>query len=920
MSNLKKVLALALAFAMIMTVMVGAIPAYSDNDDFATTGGDTALLDSAVTTLNDLNIMVGTKTDDGTYFNPTGTLTRAELSRLAYAVTHNGAVIASTWNAKNVTSFADISNSWAKGYINYGYIMGYLSGKSTTKFDPNGIVTGYELGSVLVRLVRGYAASDIAVWPYDVEKLGRTFGANLYSLGNNVEVDLATPITRQDAAVLIFNAMNSKTVTYLTTVNSYVASTETFLEQNYSNSVGVTAQVIAVGTIGSNGTDGYITADYTYTANNATQHKYFKLPSAKATQAAILADPSILTLLGTEVKVNSTTDTSTVSGATIATSLTDTGKYKTVAVAKKNVNATINYAGNANKAYISFNGVDASGAAKVYSGTIEGASGYDIEYISGFSAGAAATVDTAAQADTAFKGNSNDLVLFKLEGDTIKAVVGAFSSKFAKVTSVASDGKTVKFDDLSTAYVNSGATVKVGDYVLYVDLAQTTVVSGTVNNVYVTKVIAPAKYALTSYKSGAYYAGDFKLVGASNTNPSFAGLALGSSYMLFVDDGLVYKVENVADTATSITDYLVFTAAPATQKVVMLTADKYYAVGTAILSDNTYKTVAIASLNGDAFTSTSVVPNVFPTTVPADPMTGTPIPYRYTVNEDGSLNLFTVRGADKDLSVLSGAFNYTKAPVFFYIDGANSAAFKMDSDPGAVTNVTVNSVYGKSVDGFVQAFVGFVSGSGVPALALDKAGQKSEIVVSNGYSPLVDYVAGVYKTSTLDVSNASGSKTLTFGKDTVVYAAKQLNATDLQASTTNADAIAAKKVYRVTYSGAIGTQVRSIEQIAVTEYNTVSIVTTSPVKFNADLLVPVQPLIADSTGKNPGDAGYVNTYGPSTSAFAVAYKAGTTTFAINRGDFTKADTASFVAGVKFYAIGYTAGATINPDTVIQIIG
>ena len=196
MKNLKKVLALVLAFACAFTMFAGA--AFTDSADIKV---DTEVVDTLVS----LGVVNGY--DDGS-FKPNGTVTRAEMAKMIY-VLRTGNSDASAYN-DDKTSFTDIGSHWARGYIKYCQSLGIIAGKSNTKFCPNDKVTAQEAAKML-----------LVTLGYDATKAGLT-GANWASKTNaladenglleDVNTSFTAACPRQYAAQLIYNAIDAKTV------------------------------------------------------------------------------------------------------------------------------------------------------------------------------------------------------------------------------------------------------------------------------------------------------------------------------------------------------------------------------------------------------------------------------------------------------------------------------------------------------------------------------------------------------------------------------------------------------------------------------------------------------------------------------------------------------------------------------------
>ena len=198
MKNLKKVLALVLAFACAFTMFAGA--AFTDQADIKVDA-------DVVDTLVSLGVIEGF--EDGS-FQPNGTVTRAQMAKMIY-VLRTGNSDASAYN-DDKTSFTDIGSHWARGYIKYCQSLGIIAGKSNTIFAPNASVTAQEAAKML-----------LVTLGYDPAKAGLT-GTNWASKTNaladenglleDVNTSFTTACPRQYAAQLIYNAIDTPTVVW----------------------------------------------------------------------------------------------------------------------------------------------------------------------------------------------------------------------------------------------------------------------------------------------------------------------------------------------------------------------------------------------------------------------------------------------------------------------------------------------------------------------------------------------------------------------------------------------------------------------------------------------------------------------------------------------------------------------------------
>ena len=206
MKNLKKVLALVMAFAMAFTMMASA--AYTDQADIVAT--------EAVDTLAALNIMTG---DTDGSFRPNDTVTRAEMCRMIYSVRNQGKSDASGY-ANMQTTFTDVGESaWFSGYVKYCQSVGIVSGRDAKTFDPNAKVTGVEAALMCLR-VMGYdpAKANIGGSTWSTTTIGL---ADENGLLDDVNCTLTTGLPRQYAAQIMYNMIDANTVRWSTDSDSY---------------------------------------------------------------------------------------------------------------------------------------------------------------------------------------------------------------------------------------------------------------------------------------------------------------------------------------------------------------------------------------------------------------------------------------------------------------------------------------------------------------------------------------------------------------------------------------------------------------------------------------------------------------------------------------------------------------------------
>lgn len=205
MKNLKKVLALVLAFACAFTMFAGA--AFTDAADIQQT--------EAVEMLSALGVINGYT--DGS-FKPNDTISRAEAAKMIYTIWNGGNDNASAFEGKSV--FTDVySGHWAEGYINFCYTNGIINGKGNSKFAPDDKVTGTELAKMLL-ICMGYQADKSGL-----TGTGYTQRTNALATQNGLYVDVTSSVTaampRQYAAQIMYNALKADTVKWSTDIGDY---------------------------------------------------------------------------------------------------------------------------------------------------------------------------------------------------------------------------------------------------------------------------------------------------------------------------------------------------------------------------------------------------------------------------------------------------------------------------------------------------------------------------------------------------------------------------------------------------------------------------------------------------------------------------------------------------------------------------
>ena len=187
MRNLKKVLALVVAFSMMLSVV--AFAGYKDVPADAEYAG-------ALDLLSALEIIKG---DDLGNFNPDATITRAEMAAI---VCRAKGLESAANGAKGATVFTDVAaDHWASGYINLANQNNIINGYGDGKFGPEDTVTYEQVIKMLV--------CALGFEPMAAAKGGWATGylvvANTYKITEGAAADA----TRKNVATLVYNALST---------------------------------------------------------------------------------------------------------------------------------------------------------------------------------------------------------------------------------------------------------------------------------------------------------------------------------------------------------------------------------------------------------------------------------------------------------------------------------------------------------------------------------------------------------------------------------------------------------------------------------------------------------------------------------------------------------------------------------------
>ena len=204
MRNLKRTLSLALASVMLVGMMSVGASAVNASDF---TDADEIVNKDAVSTMTALGIINGK--EDGSYFDPTGNVTRAEMAKMLCVAINGG--VDPVLGVKDTPTFTDIKGTWAESYIEYCAANGIIAGRGNNKFDPTGTVSATEAAKMLLGVL-GYSAEKSGLvgndWAINTNVLANQNG--LYKKLANLNAN--TLLTRDNAAQMIYNALDADMV------------------------------------------------------------------------------------------------------------------------------------------------------------------------------------------------------------------------------------------------------------------------------------------------------------------------------------------------------------------------------------------------------------------------------------------------------------------------------------------------------------------------------------------------------------------------------------------------------------------------------------------------------------------------------------------------------------------------------------
>ncbi len=187
------------------TFAVGASAAFTDQEEIS--------YDTAVSVLTGLGVINGYS--DGS-FRPTDSVTRGAFAKMTAYVMNGGTNAASSYGTAAATAFSDVAaDSTFGNSIGFCTSKGIISGYTDGTFRAANKVTGVQAAKMLLGAL-GYS-SDIEGYTgtnWSLNVLNDAEDAGLFT--GMSSVDLTQPLTREQAAQMIWNAMQATMVKYAT--------------------------------------------------------------------------------------------------------------------------------------------------------------------------------------------------------------------------------------------------------------------------------------------------------------------------------------------------------------------------------------------------------------------------------------------------------------------------------------------------------------------------------------------------------------------------------------------------------------------------------------------------------------------------------------------------------------------------------
>lgn len=224
MKKLRQSAAAILAVIMLVSLMTINVSAAGTTTTTSSGFSDATSITNteAVSMMVELGIINGITNSDGTTkFAPADNVTRAQMAKMVSVSLSGGADRGAVYSAMN-TGLTDISANWAKGYINHCYSLGIIAGMGDGTFNPDGTVTGAQAAKMLL-VALGYDATAQGLvgsdWQINTISLASSVG-----LLDGLTVDMTQPLSRDNTAQMIYNALSA---TMVSDVNGVITTKTT---------------------------------------------------------------------------------------------------------------------------------------------------------------------------------------------------------------------------------------------------------------------------------------------------------------------------------------------------------------------------------------------------------------------------------------------------------------------------------------------------------------------------------------------------------------------------------------------------------------------------------------------------------------------------------------------------------------------
>lgn len=199
---MKKFMALILSLVMLFSLSTVAFAA----DDGYFYDISKSKNEDAIEYLYDLGVIEGYGNHK---FGPNDTLTRAQACAIIVRAMLTDEEIFRDYN----DTFVDVNwNDWYRSYVDTAYRHSYMHGYGKGYFGPTDQVTYAQFATIITNVLGYYATKIGGTWPANVFTIADKIGL----FKNVTKQALASdPITREDAAQMIYNALDCNLVTFV---------------------------------------------------------------------------------------------------------------------------------------------------------------------------------------------------------------------------------------------------------------------------------------------------------------------------------------------------------------------------------------------------------------------------------------------------------------------------------------------------------------------------------------------------------------------------------------------------------------------------------------------------------------------------------------------------------------------------------